>query len=33
MASGDVGRLYLCARKSDLAATLFDQSWMVMQCY
>ena len=30
---GDVGRLYLCARKSDLAATRFDRSWMVMQCY
>lgn len=30
---GDVGRLYLCARKFDLAARRFDQCWMVMQCY
>jgi len=30
---GDVGRLYLSARKQDLIARRFDQSWMVMQCY
>jgi uncharacterized protein YwqG len=30
---GDVGRLYLCARKPDLAARRFDRCWMVMQCY
>jgi Domain of unknown function (DUF1963) len=30
---GDVGRLYLCARKRDLAARQFDRCWMVMQCY
>jgi hypothetical protein len=30
---GDVGRLYLCARKEDLAARRFDRCWMVMQCY
>jgi Domain of unknown function (DUF1963) len=30
---GDVGRLYLCARKSDLAARRFDRCWMVRQCY
>ena len=30
---GDVGRLYLCARKSDLATRRFDRCWMVMQCY
>ena len=30
---GDVGRLYLCARKDDLAACRFDRCWMVMQCY
>jgi len=30
---GDVGRLYLCARKQDLAAHRFDRSWIVMQCY
>jgi uncharacterized protein YwqG len=30
---GDMGRLYLCARKQDLAARRFDQSWMVVQCY
>jgi len=30
---GDVGRLYLCAPKYDLATARFDRSWMVMQCY
>jgi uncharacterized protein YwqG len=30
---GDVGRLYLCARRRDLAARQFDRCWMVMQCY
>jgi uncharacterized protein YwqG len=30
---GDVGRLYLCARRPDLAARQFERSWMVMQCY
>jgi uncharacterized protein YwqG len=30
---GDVGRLYLCARKDDLTAHRFDRCWMVMQCY
>jgi len=30
---GDVGRLYLCARRVDLAALQFDRCWMVMQCY
>lgn len=30
---GDVGRLYLCARKDDLAARRFDRCWMAMQCY
>jgi hypothetical protein len=30
---GDVGRLYLCARKHDLAASRFDRCWMIMQCY
>jgi uncharacterized protein YwqG len=30
---GDMGSLYLCARKQDLAARRFDQSWMVVQCY
>jgi hypothetical protein len=30
---GDVGRLYLCARKPDLAARRFDQCWMTTQCY
>jgi uncharacterized protein YwqG len=30
---GDVGRLYLCARKQDLAARRFDRCWTVMQCY
>ena len=29
---GDVGRLYLCARKPDLAACRFDRCWMVLQC-
>jgi uncharacterized protein YwqG len=29
---GDVGRLYLCARKQDLAARRFDRRWMIMQC-
>jgi hypothetical protein len=30
---GDVGRLYLCARKRDLIARRFDQCWIDMQCY
>jgi hypothetical protein len=30
---GDVGRLYLCARKHDLVARRFDRCWMIMQCY
>jgi hypothetical protein len=30
---GDVGRLYVCARKEDLAARRFDRCWTVMQCY
>jgi uncharacterized protein YwqG len=30
---GDMGRLYLSARKQDLIARRFDQCWMVMQCY
>lgn len=30
---GDVGRLYLCARRPDLAACQFDRCWMVMRCY
>jgi hypothetical protein len=30
---GDVGRLYLCARRRDLIARRFDQCWMDMQCY
>ena len=30
---GDVGRLYLCARKHDLTASRFDRCWMIMQCY
>ncbi|MBR1120457.1 DUF1963 domain-containing protein [Bradyrhizobium lablabi] len=30
---GDTGRLYLSARKQDLAARRFDQCWMLMQCY
>lgn len=30
---GDVGRVYLCARKHDLAASRFDRCWMIMQCY
>jgi len=30
---GDMGRLFLCARKEDLAARRFDRCWMVMQCY
>ena len=30
---GDVGRLYLCARKEHLATRCFDRCWMVMQCY
>jgi hypothetical protein len=29
---GDVGRLYLCARKTDLTACRFDRCWMVLQC-
>jgi uncharacterized protein YwqG len=33
MTWGDVGRLYLCARKRDLMARRFDQCWMDMQCY
>jgi uncharacterized protein YwqG len=30
---GDVGRLYLCARKRDLIARRFDRCWIDMQCY
>lgn len=30
---GDAGRLYLCARKQDLAARRFDRCWIVTQCY
>jgi len=30
---GDAGRLYLCARKEELAAGRFDRCWTVMQCY
>lgn len=30
---GDVGRLYVCARKEDVAAGRFDRCWTVMQCY
>src|SRR4029453_10774211 len=30
---GDVGRLYLSARKQDLIARRFDRCWMIMQCY
>lgn len=30
---GDTGRLYVCARKQDLAAGRFDRCWTVMQCY
>jgi uncharacterized protein YwqG len=30
---GDAGRLYLCARKQDLAARRFDRCWTLMQCY
>jgi uncharacterized protein YwqG len=30
---GDVGRLYVCARKQDLAARRFDRCWTVLQCY
>lgn len=30
---GDLGRLYLCARKHDLAAGRLDRCWMLMQCY
>jgi uncharacterized protein YwqG len=30
---GDVGRLYLSARKQDLIARRFEQCWIVMQCY
>jgi uncharacterized protein YwqG len=33
MTWGDMGRLYLCARKHDLIARRFDQCWMDMQCY
>jgi hypothetical protein len=30
---GDMGRLYLSARRQDLTARRFDQCWMVMQCH
>jgi uncharacterized protein YwqG len=30
---GDLGRLYLCARRDDLIAGRFDQCWLIMQCY
>ncbi|MEH2543685.1 uncharacterized protein YwqG [Bradyrhizobium sp. AZCC 2262] len=30
---GDLGRLYLSARKQDLIARRFDRCWMIMQCY
>ena len=30
---GDSGRLYLWIRKDDLAARVFDKSWLVLQCY
>jgi uncharacterized protein YwqG len=30
---GDVGRLYLCLRRHDLAACRFDRCWLLMQCY
>jgi uncharacterized protein YwqG len=30
---GDLGRLYLCARRHDLIAGRFDQCWLIMQCY
>ena len=30
---GDVGRLYVCARKDDLVARRFDRSWVTMQCH
>jgi uncharacterized protein YwqG len=30
---GDAGRLYLCTREHDLAASRFDRCWIVMQCY
>ena len=33
MECGDMGRLYLCARREELAARRFDRSWTIMQCY
>lgn len=30
---GDIGRLYVCIRRQDLAELRFDRCWTVLQCY